>query len=205
MSQVILVVGRSGEGKSFLVSELLSKSNKTVYILDRMVKANKGSDYKFTKRFSDFGEFAEWFVDNNQEEKEVVSLQFSAEYDWGYALELLYNQEDYILVVEEASFYMSPNAIVEPLEALLRAHRNKQITIFLISHRPVDFQLLVISFASTVIAFKEEYGPNLERLAKITFVGQEAFKLPELKVKGIDESTGKPYTEYRIFGDKIRL
>lgn len=171
-NRIIIILGKTGQGKSTLTKQLV-KNEKRLVIIDPK------QEYEGTivETFEDFHDFI--IKNDGQPFKVICRYQNSIDHD--YTFNLLKNIPNVCLVVEEIQIYVSPYIKDSPFLDLLRYGRHNHIKVIAIARRFSEFSADLTGLAEKVYTFKQtspldiqtckKYGLfNVDKLEKIDYV-----------------------------------
>lgn len=171
---IAVVLGRKGSGKSTLVHELLEEAPR-VLVLDYLgeyggrdlCRVVRGRDAAFRALERAWG--ADRFRIAVRETEGQDSLDVLAA-----AAEL----EDYLLVIEEASAYCSPQGVPREIAQIVRYGRHRSIDQLFVAQRPSMLHRDITSAADVVISFQHHERADIDYLVQT--VGEHMAAVREL-------------------------
>lgn len=171
-TSVALVFGKRGSGKTTLVKELLKKHDRYI-VIDKL------------------GEYPGVIVSNEMQALRIMrkkpedfKIIIRLEEPRPQLFDILYCVTDYLLVVEELSFFCSSHKIDKGLFSIMAYGRHRGIDFIGVTQRPAQMNPLIRTQADTVYSFKmcepidqkylEAYGlKNLEKLKQFKYIRKE--------------------------------
>ena len=169
--EVILVFGKSGEGKSYLVKHQLLVGKPRVVVFDTV------REYHGTILHS-FSEFVEYFSKEPQEF--FVSCRFDTKLEYVYAARALWEIENVYVVLEECDNYMRSTTFSDPghpFTKIVTQGRHKRINIIGITIRPHLVSVSLRSIVTHAYVFRHTEPSELAYLEEWGFDSDTVFNL----------------------------
>ncbi len=159
LNRLTIIYGKTGTGKT-LLSKSLIKDEKRVIVIDML---DEYSDESFIV-VKDFDSFYE-IVTNQKEFK--ISCQYSNDLDIETTFQLVRKIKNLVLVVEEASIYISPNTRQSYFLDLCRFGRHENIKIIGISRRASELSADFKGLSECIISLRQTEPLDLSILSKL--------------------------------------
>jgi hypothetical protein len=188
--EVIIIFGRTGEGKSTLAKKIIARYNRVV-VFDTL------HEYHGTV-FSDFDSFVDYF--QHPDSDFFLVCRFPSPVSFSYAARLLFEtQEDILIVLEEADNYLNSvsfNDAYDPFFQIVTRGRHAKISILAITQRPTLIAITLRAMSTRVITFCQTEPGDLDRMEDWGFDPEEVrnlekFKYLEKTKGGIHDSNDK--------------
>lgn len=180
--RIILVVGKTGYGKSYYVKkEIIPCLNRYVIfdlINDRVEPYSELADIVFTDIYA----YRDYMIEHLNSDILKVVVRFESVSEYEYCLEIAHFAEHTAVIIEEMWNFASPHYYTPMLENLIRFGRHTSTTIVGISHRLGDMGALLINNADAIVAFNLTDRNDINRFAELSYVGAAgAEKIANLK------------------------
>lgn len=175
MSDVIMVLGKRGHGKSTWVSRYI-KTLRRVLVYDTLVEPT----YKELEHIHDFVEFVKRLAKNPPYFR-IAYHDFgdiSMEEDFDRFIRACLAIENITVVVEEVDLFASSHSMPIPLQRLVSIGRHKEISFIAISRRPHAVHPLIRSQTNRMISFKQTEPRDIDYLREL--IGEKADQIPKL-------------------------
>lgn len=155
-NSILFVAGRKGSGKTTLIHAIAALHDR-VFVLDSMGSEGE-PEYRVV-----FG-FDECISAIEQAAKAKtfrISLRCPSTDELLALVPIIETVEDCLLVVDEASFYCSPNYLPDELSSILRYGRHARISQIYAARRPSEIHREVTAAADVVITFQHHEPRDL--------------------------------------------
>jgi hypothetical protein len=171
---VISVFGKKGEGKSFLVQEIIEDFRRVV-ILDTMGE--------YGKEEQSLEEAISGLISLKDKRRFRYPVRLVDDEDALKVLRVVYEMEDVLIVVEETSFYTNPNYLPDELKRLVRYGRHKRISQIYVSRRPAEIHRDLTAQSDLIVSFRQHEPADIKYLSAV--MGPQAAMLPTLPKYGV--------------------
>jgi DNA helicase HerA-like ATPase len=170
-TDVILILGQRGTGKSNLV-KYLAKRFKRIVVYDCL------------HEHSELGAVTHNIEDINNENLELNEKIIFQPYEDSQELfnefcNRVWKMQNVVCIIEEISNYASNNYLDLNFSKLLRLGRHRGIGLICISQRCALVNKTIPALAEHIISFRQQLPNDLAYLYE--FVGQDVYKLPSLE------------------------
>lgn len=108
-----------------------------------------------------------------------LSLRAADTVDLLELLEVVYEVPDQLVIVEEASFYVSPSQLPPQISTLVRVGRHRRISQVYVARRPSELHRDLTAGSDLVVSFQQHEPRDVEYLVKLA--GPEAASVKSLK------------------------
>lgn len=173
-NQVTVVIGKKGSGKSTLVREIVAE-RKRVAVIDSLAEYDESDGCRVV--YED--ECVDAMIDAAQSKTFRLSLRRLEIEDNLDLLRLAYEIEDYLLVVEETSLYVTASVLPSEVAQLIRYGRHKRIDQCYVARRPSELHRDLTANADNIVCFQTQEPRDLVYLRN--YFGDEAFELRDLE------------------------
>ena len=170
---VLLVLGKTGSGKSHLVKDIVSRLGKVIVFDPR-------EEYHLGVVFTDANELIDFVLDHWNAHAFVYVCRFGPIGEYRRAAELAFILGDCTVVMEEAELFLSSydRDSTDPLNIIISQGRHKSVSVIAISRRPTEIPVRLRSDVDQTITFEMrepgcvdyllEWGFDLEELEALT-------------------------------------
>lgn len=166
-NSIFFICGRKGSGKSTLVRAIMMEFPR-VFVLDTL--GSEGAPEFEVVTGLQAGVDA--IVDAVHRERFRISLRSASTDDLLAMVPVIETVPDCLLVVDEASFFCSPNFLPDELSSVLRYGRHNEISQIYVARRPSEIHREVTAAADLVITFQHHEPRDL---AYFKAIGGEEF------------------------------
>lgn len=173
--EIVLVFGKTGSGKSTFTRAYIQNFPRVI-VIDPM------EEYEGII-FYDFYTLNEYHK-INQLESFIYVCRFSSDLEIEYLFKFSQAIENNLLVLEECSIYVSPQAKSNEFLNIVRFGRHKQISIIGISRRATELHNDLKAMVNKIISFKQTHPIDLQNMSKLGF--QNLDSLPDYEYQEID-------------------
>lgn len=180
MSQrkVILILGKTGKGKSTLCKKIIDKAERTI-ILDPRFEYEGQVVYTFP-------EFAE-AVEESEDSSFKIVCRFKSELDTNFSLKLMKEMENFLLVCEEAEVYFDARSQNDEMNHFVNFGRHQNISLVGVTQRAPQLNIKFRAQYSSLFCFNQTEPYDLAQLEKYGFDASEISSLPDFEYKFIGE------------------
>lgn len=199
------ILGRKGYGKTTLAAELLEDERRAI-VLDTM----GGYGHVVDRVVWGFDASVEAMLQASKERRFRLALRVYEQDEWLGLLDMAWELEDYLLVVEETSIVCgTPPFLHGELSKLVRFGRHRQISQIYIARRPTEIPRDLTAQSDHVITFQQTEPRDLQFLQALGFDPTQVAGLPKYRVAAIDHTNGEdplplPVTK-RLFQQRLPL
>lgn len=175
--KIILIFGRTGSGKSYLVNRMLKTLNRYI-IVDAMQEYTNGLI------FTDLDSFVEYIINNyDPDPKKEMKLivRFDNDETFEKFFEICFELENYTLVLEEAEIYISAQAKKSNFLKIVRYGRHRSISIIAVARRIPELSNDVKANADEIISYKQIIARDIKYLSEMGFNKVDKLKLYEFE------------------------
>ena len=176
-NSIISVLGMRGEGKSFLVKQIIQEYPRVIVIdnmgeygncqvvegfknsVDAMVAASKTNQFRLSLRTFSLNE-------------DLALLDLCFDLTHGTAA------PDALIVIEEASRYVSTSMLPEPIEKLVRYGRHRRLSQIYIARRPTELHRDITAQSDIIVTFRQHEPRDMKYLSQ--FMGDRAYQANRL-------------------------
>lgn len=176
-NKIILVIGRKGTGKSYLVKNELIPRLDNVIILDALNEYNP-SEYKSLRNYKVFYDLETFLIAIHEGNVSKAILKLDNDDDIETFFLMAFHFSSHYLIVEEINKYCSSAYISKGLTKIIRYGRHKEINVIGITQRSFDLPKIITSQCDIYILFQQHEPRDIEYLEKST--GQDLSKLKNL-------------------------
>jgi DNA helicase HerA-like ATPase len=175
--KIIIVVGKTGYGKSYLVE------NEILPLLDRVVIFDLQGEYDMPGfiYITDLDSLQSYLIENVDTPGIKINCRFTEMYEYETAFEMCYYAENITVVIEEISNFANPSYMTPRLEEITRFGRHKSISIVGVTQRIGDVGPLLLNNADLLIVFNLTDRNDIGRLRSISYVGDDADAVARLE------------------------
>lgn len=153
---IIFVAGRKGSGKTTLVRAIADESPR-VFLLDTLGTEGE-PDFRIVNGLHDC---VDAIVRAADEPRFRISLRCPSTDDLLSLVPVIETVPDCLLIVDEASFYCSPNYLPDELSSVLRYGRHNRISQIYVARRPSEIHREVSAAADLVVTFQHHEPRDL--------------------------------------------
>jgi DNA helicase HerA-like ATPase len=188
--EVVVIVGKTGQGKSYWTKKFLRTKNRVV-IVDPMF------EYERSKQFDEFDELVDYVQD-----KKIFRVSYNNLADFPFLCQVVWELGKCYLVIEESQRVLPGGArpLPEEFEQLLYRGRHRDVSVVLVAQRASTIHIAARSQWSRLIVFKQTEPKDLSWIADTTGYDLEE-KIRTLKEYHHFEIT--PKTCHLKFNDQI--
>lgn len=173
--KIILIFGRTGSGKTYLVKRLISKLNRII-IIDALGEYTDGIIFY---NLSDLIDYIE--KDFNRETFKYI-IRFTNDEEIEILFDLIFYISSLTLVVEESEIYISAYIKQSNFLKLVRYGRHKDISIIAVARRVTELSNDVRSQANQIISYKQILKKDIDYLKYLGFTKVENLKQYEYEI-----------------------
>lgn len=156
--KIINILGRRGQGKTYLAYALFDSSKKSsVFINPRLTPKFYEDKYKVIKSLYDFSD-----IEDQYKFKLIVTFNNDLEYFTFF--EILKNIKNATVYFDEVSLWTNKNRINSSLEYLVSYTRTQNLNLIFIARRPQELNPLLMSQADLLIIFNTQNLNDLKYL-----------------------------------------
>lgn len=166
--KIILIFGRTGSGKSFLVKRMLKK-------LERVIIIDAMSEYESDLIFYNSLDLIDYLVNVKPKTFKIV-CRFENDNDFETLFQIVWYLKNIYLVVEESELYISPYQKQSNFLKLVRYGRHRNISIIAVARRVVELSNDVKANASEIISFKQILSKDIKYLQELGFTKVDKLK-----------------------------
>lgn len=182
--KVLLVLGKTGSGKSYYVKSLLEG-------ISRLIIFDPRHEYTGGMVFEDFYTFRDYVADHIEEEEFRYICRFMDDEEYNYAAELVWIIGDCTLVLEESELFLSsfdrdPKL---PINFLVSQGRHHSVGIIAISRRPSELSIKLRSVVDVWVSFNQTEPKDL---SYCEYMGLNVERIPILKVGEYETTDSEP-------------
>lgn len=175
---ILFVAGRKGSGKTTLALQVAHDAPR-VFVLDTI--GQYGPEHGYVVAFG-LDECVRAMLDARERERFKVSLRSGSVDDMLDLMRLAYEIPHHLLVVEEVSFYCSPNRLPDELSTLIRYGRHRAIDQLYIARRPFEVHRDVTAQADVGVSFVQHEPNDVAYLRAVAGPGAVAvMRLPQYR------------------------
>jgi len=171
MRKVILILGKTGCGKTTLSKKIRSKFSR-VLTLDPLHEY----DGTIIENLSDFFTLADSFKGNNDFN---YTCRFESDIDVEYLFKFSCIYEDFLFVIEEAEIYLDPRSINKDFLWLIRYGRHKNISLLCVARRVPEITIDFRAQCSSIISYKQTEPNDLKLLNDYGFDSDKILNLSD--------------------------
>ena len=172
---ITTVVGRKGMGKSFLTREIVELEPRVI-VLDttgdyggRNMRVVWGRDASINAMLEASGERRFRLALRGLDESEMLD-----------AMEMAYEIEDYLFVVEEASMVCRASYLPREMAALVRYGRHRQISQLYIARRPAELPRDLTAQSDLIVTLQQKETNDIKYLRSMGFEERELVALARM-------------------------
>ena len=174
--EVIIIFGRTGEGKTTLAKEIMQH-------FSRVVVFDTAREYH-GEVITDFDDFVYFFEQPHSAEYFLI-CRFPSSVSYQYAAKLLFATEhDVLVVLEEADHYLGSVSFsdpTDPITVLVTQGRHAKIHLLAITQRPHLIAITLRAMCTRKITFCQDEPADLDYLEAWGFDAEEVRALPKFK------------------------
>lgn len=179
--RIILVVGKTGCGKSHLVKSLLPLAKRLVILDIQGEYPDPQYPLHDVTIFDDFDDFKTFMLKNLDMQRFTAVCRFDYIEDYEAAIEVAYHAENLTVVVEEAHNFGNAHKMTPVFERIVRLGRHHSITVIAISQRLMDLNTLVRSNADAIVCFALSMPADVKYLEQVPWIGEQAQEVARLE------------------------
>lgn len=200
--EVILILGKTGSGKSCLFRDLINKQKRFI-IFDTLSEYKTHSPAFPAVFIETIGELSEYLHRNFYNNYRIVfdpsdpdrMLKNSCGVDLGKVSEVFFelcnSLNDVTIGIEELAYYVNANYAPEGLRKIVRFGRHARISLFATTQRPRDIPPIVRAQITKLISFRQHEPRDIDWIRDV--IGEQAHELISLKKfeygKGMESGT----------------
>ncbi len=176
--KIVLVVGKTGYGKSFLVKSVIGQLDRCV-ILDLLGEYSDAfPNWQLVTDLQSVADCLKASPEADDTLKIVVQLGDLESYE--RVIEMVYRVGNLTLVCEEISNFCSATYMTPAIENIIRFGRHRSVSVVGISQRLFDMSLLLRNNADMLICFNLTAPNDLSYLESLPYVGEQAQEVGRL-------------------------
>lgn len=168
--KVIIIFGKTGTGKTYLAKKIIEQYSR-VMIFDRM------GEYRNCLVIETLDDFINYF--SLVPESFIVACRFEVLSDYEYAAKACEIIGNLLLVLEEATGYLTSRKEVDCYMSLILHGRHNGISLLGISQRPMGISINFRDMSTTRISFAQDSPESIAYLTQWGFNGEEILNLKE--------------------------
>ena len=159
MRKVILILGQTGSGKSFLTAKIRQKAK-------RLLTLDPKGEYS-GQVFYDFVTLATFISDKNLWDKGNFNAvaRFRSQIDERSFFRMANTMSNFLLCIDEAEIYLDPRKSDEHFMEMVRYGRHQNISILAVARRIPEISIDFRAMATNIISFKQIEPGDLKHLA----------------------------------------
>jgi hypothetical protein len=171
--RIILVVGKTGCGKSHLVKTAISDCKRLI-ILD-IQGEYPSDDYPLHNpvTFIQFDQYKQYVRDHVGDSEFCIICRFDEIEEYEAAIEIAYHAEQLTIVIEEAHNFGNAHKMSPIFERIIRLGRHHCITVVGVSQRLMDMHTLARSNADCIVCFALTMPADIKYLEDVPWIGVE--------------------------------
>jgi hypothetical protein len=181
LCKILVILGRRGSGKSFLIKNFLRTARLRFVIYDPLGEYGGFMQADNAHDILDYVEAEESFIYTSDQDA-----------DFERFCQIIYEATDYYIVIDEIDLFTQAGNMPQSLRKIVRYGRHKNLGLIVISRRPAAMPREITSQADFILSFTQHEPNDLKYLAEfMTTPNAEALKsLPKYGYKIYDSSTG---------------
>jgi hypothetical protein len=169
--RVIVIVGRTGTGKTTLAKSIMARHSRVI-VLDPLEEYGGVVCRNMDEFFRYFS-----VLDSPETDPFRVSCRFETEGDIDTLFKAVWILRNVLFVVEEIDTFIRPREQLTPFMQLIRRGRHRRINILGIGQRVPQFSIDLRAQFTTFVTFQQEEPGDIETLVKYGFNLEEVNKL----------------------------
>lgn len=162
---IISIMGKKGSGKSYLTKEIM-------YEWPRVIIVDNTGEYETEEIYNGYDECVSALVNASKRNQFRISLRTRSVEDDLRLLEIVETIPSILLVVEEASRYVSSAFLPPEIEALIRYGRHKDISQIYLARRPTELHRDLTANSDVIVVFNTQEPRDINYLR--SFIGEQA-------------------------------
>jgi len=166
--KIILVMGKRGSGKSYLVNKLIA-AERRLLVWDRMSEYTQGIVFTPEEK----SQFREFFYEVYRKSFRIIYRPLHPTQEIGWISELVYVLGNVTFVVEEVDSICTSYQLHETMEGIINRGRHKNITLIGVSHAPFGIHRDLTRQAKEVYVFNTNEPRDLAYLRNLLGVEME--------------------------------
>ena len=175
MSDVRLILGKRGSGKSWALREMI-RGEPRVLLYDTLHEPA----YDEFRRIDKFPELCKLLIENPPIFRVAYSWDGVAEHetDFDRACHAVFACRGLTFAVEEVEMFTSPSFIPKSLRKIVSLGRHRELSLWIATRRPKEVHPLIRSQANRVVSFSQSEPADLEWCRQV--MGDMTDGLPQL-------------------------
>jgi hypothetical protein len=179
--KILVILGRRGSGKSFLIKDFLRSAALRFAIYDPLGEYGGFAKAENSHDILDFVEAEENFIYTSDKDEDFETF-----------CRIMYEANNYYILVDEIDLFTQAGNMPPSLRKIVRYGRHKNIGLIVISRRPAAMPREITSQADFILSFTQHEPNDLKYLGEfMTSANAESLKtLPKYGYKIYDASSG---------------
>ena len=169
--KIILILGKRGGGKSYLVKQHLEGFNRFL-VYDTLGEYTQGVI------FQDIPSLVEFWQKHYQEDFRLVYQPLQPEEDFAAVCELVWACGNMVLVVEEIDRFTDSHSLGFEFANIVQRGRHRHITLIALSQRPYRVNRTLSSQVKEMYTFKQNEPRDIDFISE--FIGEDVERIREL-------------------------
>lgn len=180
MRKVILIIGKTGCGKSTLCRKLRKRARRIVTLdpldeYDGVIFYDYQSFLAYAKEhYSTSGHFS-------------FTCRFDYDLDNNFVFKTVWEMRNVLLTVEETEEYLDPRSLNADFLHLVKRGRHRDISLLCVTQRVPDISIKYRSQVTTLITFRQSEPNDLELLERYGFDKERVKNLPDFQFEVLGE------------------
>lgn len=162
--KVLLILGKRGSGKSFLLKQSLKRCR-------RFLVYDTIGEYTDGVIFQSVPELVAFWKDHLTEEFRLIYQPLQPEVEFDNICQLVYTCGDMVFAAEEIDKFCKPNGISLAFSNIIQRGRHRDITFIGVSQRPFGINRIISSQAKDIYTFQQSEPRDLEYLSM--YIGKD--------------------------------